>query len=197
LRVLKRSRLEAIKMKSKSRLLVVAIPVIVVLAGLVAYQYGYQGVKNEMSFMKEMQASKTKMLEKYISLIAEKPDLEKQLAGLKEERKADDSKIIDAQTLSIAAATLQETVKTLITGRGGSITSERVEKPDVLGNFKVINVSIDAILPDTRALSDLLYGVETRTPYLIIKEVDTRVRNFRDPKELMVKIRVSALTGGQ
>jgi hypothetical protein len=194
---LKRGRLEAIKMKSKSRFLVVAIPVIVVLAGLVAYQYGYRGVKNEMSFMKEMQASKTKMLEKYINLIAEKPDLEKQLEGLKEERKADDSKIIDAQTLSIAAAALQETVKALITGRGGSITSERVEKPDNLGSFKVINVSIDAILPDTRALSDLLYGVETRTPYLIIKEVDTRVRNFRDPKELMVKIRVSALTGGQ
>jgi hypothetical protein len=194
---LKRNRLEAIKMKSKSRLLIFAIPVIIVLTGLVAYQYGYQGIKNEMSFMKEMQATKTKMLEKYIKLIAEKPDLEKQLESLKEERKADDSKIIEAQTLSIAAATLQETVKTLITGRGGSITSERVEKPDVLGNFKVINVSIDAILPDTRALSDLLYGVETRTPYLIIKEVDTRVRNFRDPKELMVKIRVSALTGGQ
>jgi hypothetical protein len=184
-------------MKSKSKLLVMSIPVIIVLAGLVAYQYGYQGVKHEMSFMKETQASKTKILEKYISLIAEKPDLEKQLENLKEERKTDDSKIVDAQTLSIAAAALQETVKALVTSRGGSITSERVEKPDNLGNFKVINVSIDAIVPDTRALSDLLYGVETRTPYLIIKEVDTRVRNFRDPKELMVKIRVSALTGGQ
>ncbi len=194
---MKKSRPEAKKMKIKSKLLVMSIPVIIVLAGLVAYQYGYQGVKNEMSSMKEMQASKTKMLEKYISLIAEKPYLEKQLDSLKEERKADDSKIIDAQTLSIAAASLQETVKALITSRGGSITSERVEKPDNLGNFKVINVSIDAIVPDTRALSDLLYGVETRTPHLIIKEVDTRVRNFRDPRELMVKIRVSALTGGQ
>jgi hypothetical protein len=184
-------------MKGKSKLLVMSIPVIIVLAGLVAYQYGYQGVKQEMSFMQEAQASKTKMLEKYISLIAEKPDLEKKLENLQEERKADDSKIIDAQTLSIAAASLQETIKALVTSRGGSITSERVEKPDNLGNFKVINVSIDAILPDTRALSDLLYGVETRTPSLIIKEVDTRVRNFRDPKELMVKIRVSALTGGQ
>lgn len=194
---MKKSRPEAKKMKIKSKLLVMSIPVIIVLAGLVAYQYGYQGVKNEMGSMKEMQASKTKMLEKYISLIAEKPYLEKQLDSLKEERKADDSKIIDAQTLSIAAASLQETVKALITSRGGSITSERVEKPDNLGNFKVINVSIDAIVPDTRALSDLLYGVETRTPHLIIREVDTRVRNFRDPRELMVKIRVSALTGGQ
>lgn len=195
---MKRSKPEAKKMKSKSKLLVIAIPVIIVLAGLVVYLYWYQPIKIEMSSMKEeKEPLKIKMLEKYIELIAEKPDLEKKLEILKEERKTDDSKIIEAQTLSIAAATLQETVKALITGRGGSITSERVEKPDTLGNFKVINVSIDAIVPDTRVLSDLLYGVETRTPYLIIKEVDTRVRNFRDPKELMVKIRVSALTGGQ
>jgi hypothetical protein len=185
-------------MKSKNKLLVAAIPVIIILAGFVVYLYWYQPIKIEMSSMKEeKEPLKIKMLGKDINLIAERPDLEKQLEGLKEERKTDNSKIIEAQTLSIAAATLQETIKALITGRGGSITSERVEKPDNLGNFKVINVSIDAILPDTRALSDLLYGVETRTPYLIIKEVDTRVRNFRDPKELMVKIRVSALTGGQ
>ncbi len=102
---------------------------------------------------------------------------------MKEGRKADNSKIIEAQTLSISAATLQETVKGIITGRGGSITSERVEKPDNLGNFKVINVSIDAILPDTRALSDLLYGVETRTPYLIIKEVDITGKKLQRPSE--------------
>ncbi len=194
---MKRNRPKVKKMKGRSKLLIIAIPVIIILAGLVAYQYGYQGVRNEMNNVKEMQASKTKMLEKYIALIAEKPDLEKKFQALQEERKADDSKIIEAQTVSIAAASLQETVKTFITGRGGSITSERVEKPDTLGNLKVVNVSIDAILPDTRVLNDLLYGVETRTPYLIIREVDTRVRNFRDPKELMVKIRVSALTGGQ
>lgn len=184
-------------MKSKSRLLFFAIPVLIILAVPVAYLYVYQPAKNMMNNMKEEETIKTKRLEKEISLIAEKPDLEKKLEALKEERKTDDSKIIEAETLSIAAASLQETVKALITGRGGSITSERVEKPDTLGNLKVINVSIDAILPDTRVLNDLLYGVETRTPYLVIKEVDTRVRNFRDPKELMVKIRVSALTGGQ
>jgi len=184
-------------MKKKNSLLIAAIPVLIILAGLTAYQYGYQGVRREMNSIKELEESKTEMLEKYIALIAEKPNLEKKLEHLKEERKNDESKLIEAQTLSIAAASLQETIKALVTGRGGSITSERVEKPDTLGNLKVVNVSIDAILPDTRALSDLLYGVETRTPYLVIKEVDTRVRNFRDPRELMVKIRVSALTGGQ
>ncbi len=193
---MKKNSPEKKKMKKKNNLLI-TIPVLIILAGLVAYQYGYQSIRQEMSSIKESEVSKTKMLEKYIALIAEKPDLEKKLEDLKEERKTDDSKLIEAQTVSIAAASLQETIKALVTGRGGSITSERVEKPDTLGNLKVVNVSIDAVLPDTRALSDLLYGVETRTPYIIIKEVDTRVRNFRDPRELMVKIRVSALTGGQ
>jgi hypothetical protein len=79
-----RSRPEVKKMKIKSKLLVMSIPVIII-SGLVAYQYGYQGVKNEMSSMKEMQASKTKMLEKYISLIAENRILKNNLIA--EEKK--------------------------------------------------------------------------------------------------------------
>jgi hypothetical protein len=46
-------------------------------------------------------------------------------------------------------------------------------------------------------LSDVLYAIETRTPHFIVKEVDVRVRNFREPRELMVKLRVSALTIGK
>ena len=56
---------------------------------------------------------------------------------------------------------------------------------------------MDIVLPDTRALSDVIYGIETRTPFIVIKELDSRVRNFKEPRELMVKIRVAALTGGK
>ena len=109
----------------------------------------------------------------------------------------DDSKLIEGQTLSLSAATLQENVKTIITGKGGTISSERVDKPEDLSGFKVITISIDSVLPDTRVLSDILYAIETRTPHFIVKEVDVRVRNFREPRELMVKLRVSALTIGR
>jgi hypothetical protein len=119
------------------------------------------------------------------------------LGILKEKRKVDDSKLIEGQTLSLSAATLQENVKTIITGRGGTISSERVDKPEDLSGFKVITISIDSVLPDTRVLSDILYAIETRTPHFIVKEVDVRVRNFREPRELMVKLRISALTIGR
>jgi hypothetical protein len=66
-----------------------------------------------------------------------------------------------------------------------------------MGKFKVISVSIDTVLPDTRVLGDVLYSIETRTPHLLVKELDARVRNFREPKDLMVKFDVFALYGGK
>lgn len=56
---------------------------------------------------------------------------------------------------------------------------------------------MDVVLPDTRALSDVVYSIETRTPYIIVKELDTRVRNLREPRDLMVKLSVAALTRGR
>jgi hypothetical protein len=184
-------------MKRKNRFFTRAMPIIAALAVLIVYQYGYLFVKNEMASLKEMKAAREKTLEKSMKLIAEKPDLEKRLNELKEQRKADVSKILEAQTLSLAAAALQDTIKGIITGRGGSIRSERVEKPDNIVKFTVINVNIDAELPNMQALSDVLYGIETRTPCLVVREMDIRVKNIRDPGELIVKIRVSALTGGK
>lgn len=185
-----------LKMKKNSRLFI-AVPFIAILLGLVIYQYGFLRVQTEVASIKETQDIKTKTLGKYLALISEKPQLEKKLSALKEQRKADDSKIIEAQTPSLAAATLQETVKGIVTGRGGTISSERVGKPEDLGKFKVISISIDAVLPDARALADILYAIETRTPYLTVKELDTRIRNFTEQRELIVKLDVSALTAGK
>ena len=184
-------------MRKNSRFYTIAVPVAIALAIFVAYQYGYVAVKAEMSSLREREAARTGTLERYVNLIAERPSIEKRLETLREGRTSEMSKIIDAQTMGIAAAALQNIVKSSITARGGSIASERVEKSDDLGKLKIINVSLDAVVPDTRALSDVLFTLETHTPYLVVREVDARVRNFRDPRELMVKLRVSALTGGK
>jgi len=181
----------------KSKTLMVSIPLMVILVGLLTYEYGYLKIQSELATIREEQAIKTRTLQKYISLISEKPSLEKKLAALKETRKADDSKLIEGQTPALAAAQLQDVVKSSITGRSGTISSERVGKPEDFGKFKLISVSVDAAIPDSRVLSEVLYSIETRTPYLIVKELDVRVRNYRDPRELMVKLDVSALTGGK
>ncbi len=178
----------------KHKLLILFIPLLIILSALVIYEYAYLSVQDELAAASESAAVKTKTLQKYIQLIAEKPELEKLLAALKEQRKADEAKLVEGQTFSLAAATLQDTVKGIITSRGGTISSERVGKPEDLKGFKVINISIDAVIPDTRVLGDIIYSLETRTPYLVVKEVDTRVRNIREPRDLIVKFDVIALT---
>jgi hypothetical protein len=177
----------------RSKLLYAAVPLVIVLACLLAYQR-YVAVRNDLAAVKEEQVLKEKMLKKYVAIIAERPDLEKKAAELKELRKANDTNIMEGQTLAIVAASLQDTVKTIVMSHGGTIASERAGKTEDRDAFKVINVTIDSILPDVRALSDILYAIETRTPYLIVKDLDVRIRNIRTPKELSVKLDIAALT---
>jgi len=181
----------------KSRTLILTVPLMIILSAFLLYEYFYVRIQEDVASIKEGEEIKTKTLEKYISLIAEKPELEKQLDALKEERKAEETKLVEGQTLSLAAASLQEMVKDTITRSGAAITSERVQKPEDLDAFKVIGVSIDTVVPDTRSLSDILYAIETRTPYLTIKDLDIRIRNYRDPREQVVKIEVNALTSSR
>lgn len=175
----------------------IAIPLMVVLLGIFLYRYGYVRVRAELKTIKEDQAISMKTLEKYITLISEKPELEKRLISLTEKRKTDSAKLIEGLTPSLVAAALQDTVNGIVKGRGGTIASERVSKPEDLGKFKVITVSMDVTLQDVSALSDVLNSIETHTPSLVVKELDVRIRDFRNPKELMVKLDVSAITGGK
>ena len=212
----------------KNRLLIIAVPLLIILAGLTVYQYGFLRIRQELATIIEEQNSKTKTLEKYLTIIAEKPDLEKKLLALKEKRKIETTKLIEGETFSLASASLQEMVKGIITSRGGVISSERIgkeeemasgpggppkealktqkpekgpkpkkEKPEDKSRFKLVSVSFDFTAPDTGALRDIVFFVETRIPYLVIKELDCRVRNFKEPRELTVKLDVTALYGGK
>jgi hypothetical protein len=188
---------EMLKKIRSSRVLTLAVPALIILGFAAAYEYGYLRIREEVSASREAEAVKSKTLEKYVTLIAQKPAFEKRLALLKELRKAEDRKLVEGRTPSLAAATLQNTVKSLITGKAGTISSERVDKPESLGRFSMISVSVDAILPDARALSDVLYAIETQTPSLAVKELDVRVQSFNDPRELTVRLKVAALIAGK
>lgn len=184
-------------MQKNNRFLMIALPLAIILLGLTVYEYGYLNVQSEIAAMRESAFEKKRLLQKYLTLIAGKPDLEKQIAVLQEARKtALSSAVFEGQTPSIAAAALQNTAKGLIMAQGGTISSERVEKPEESGKFTIITVALDAVLPDIRALSDALYAIETQKPYLVVREIDARVRNFQAPKELIVRLKLSGLTGG-
>ncbi len=184
-------------MINRKTALLIALPVIIVLAALAYYEYVYLNIQAEIASVKEMETAKANNLQKYTAFVARRGELEKRMAELRETIKADEPKLISGETLSLAAASLQTTVKAMITSRNGTISSERVEKPEDMGKFKIVSVSIDAVVPDPRALSDALYAMETQTPYLVVRELDARVKNFTQPRELMVRLKVSGLTRGK
>jgi hypothetical protein len=211
-------------MKSSKRLLMIALPVLAMLFVIAFYDYVYLGVGSAISSIRDEQDIKMKTLTKYVALIAQKQDFEKQLADLREQAKARTVRFVPGEAVSIASANLQALVKGIVIERGGILTSERIGKPDDLekapsrqapasapnartlkktpspsssDRIQVLSVSIDAAVPDIAALSDILYSIETRTPDLVIKEMDVRVKNFREPRDLLVRIEVIGLYEGK
>lgn len=212
----------------------IAIPLAAVLLLLVIYEYGYVGISSELAEIRARQAVKMQVLRRSVALIEQKPELENQLAALREQVKSRSGNLIAGESISIANANLQGTVKGVVTERGGSISSERIAAPDDLEKntdvaakdippkdpiaarqkpatapapktakqpesrkLKVLTVSIDSALPDTIALSEMLYSLETRTPYMVVRELDVRVKNFNQPRDLMLRLDVSGLYGGK
>jgi hypothetical protein len=183
-------------MKPKSKV-AFAIPVLVILAGFLLYEYGFLGLREEMRTLRESESVKAATLQKYAGLASSRPVLEKKLTSLKETRKAYDARLIEGQTPSVAAAALQNSIKGVVTAKGGTVSSEQVEKPEKMDSFTVIAVTVESMVPDIRNLADILFALETQTPSLVVNELDIRVKNFRDPRELMVRFKVSGMTSGK
>lgn len=181
----------------KNKLLVIILPFTLILFCIFIYEYGLLTIKAKRAETQDMLAYKTKILKKYVTTIAAKPQLDKRLDALKKIRNSENGKIVEGQTIPLASAGLQDAVKGIITSKGGTIFSERVENPENFNSFKIISVTIDMAVPDARALSDTLYAIETHLPFLIIKEFDARVKNYRKPKDLIVKLKVSAITAAR
>jgi hypothetical protein len=184
-------------MLRNSKFLFWLIPFLVILLGFTFYDYVYLSIQAEIQTLDELKEAKQKTLEKYVSAINQKGALEQRINVLKESRKSRETTTVEGQTPSVAAANLQNMIKNIITGKGGTVSSERAEKSEDLSHLKVITVSIDTILPESKALYDILYLFENHPMTLLIRELDVRVRNMREPRELMVKFKVSAMNMGK
>ena len=112
----------------KSKIMLAAVPLILLLAGGLVYEYGYLRIQEDLAGIKEEQAAKVGTLKKALAIIAEKPELEKHLKALRDLRQADNAKIMGGEMPSLASASLQDTIKGIVTNRGGTVSSARVGK---------------------------------------------------------------------
>ena len=184
-------------MGKNSKILIFLIPVMAILVGFAFYDYVYIPIQAQRREIEEMKEAKRVTLGKYINTLAQRTSLESAITSLREQQRAEEAKMVEGQTLSVAAANLQNLVKEVVVGKGGTISSERMEKPEDLGRLKVVTVSIETIVPETKALADMLLLIESHSVSLFVRELDVRIRNMRDPRDLTAKFKISALNMGK
>jgi hypothetical protein len=166
----------------------------IVLLAMTIYEYGYKPLEAEIQMARQLRDSKTETLKKYLGIIAEIPQLEKELSRLDEEKRQQGQYLVQGQTQTVAASTIQDMVSSVITSRGGNTQSQRIDKPTKSGKFNIINIHFGAIVPDIKALTDILLALQANKPTIVIKEIDLRLQNFRDPRQLFVHMTVTAMT---
>ena len=69
-------------MNRRSSFFAIAIPLALFLIGAVLYQYGYQGVQKELAERQDALSIRLKALARSMTLIAEGPSIERNLAAL-------------------------------------------------------------------------------------------------------------------
>ena len=156
--------------KSGSSFLLLALPLITVLAGGVIYRYGYMGIQSQASEIREAQAQKMNTLRRQIALISKRGYLEREQRTLAEERIAEEKRFIDGATVTLAQSSLQQLVKGIIVGKGGAVSAENIGKPQDTGEVTIISETLDSTYPDIKAFLDAICALETETPYMSVGE---------------------------
>lgn len=184
------------KLKENKKLFV-GILLILILSVAVLYQYGYGTYKGRLESLKEEREILEKTLTKYQRVIKESTGLKEELNTLQSILKDEELKLLSGETPALASASLQSMVKEIISSEGATIRSERVEKTEKKDGFRIVSVSIDLSVPSITELSNIIYNIESRTPYMVIKEMNIRVRNYRRPGQLTVRLKISGISKAQ
>jgi len=165
----------ALTQKQKSRglaLLVLAIAIviawIVLLHPLVAIVTGES----------EEADNSLNLLARYQALEAARPEVEAELRQL-QERNAAMSGLVEGRSAALAAAAVQADVKAIVESNGGTILSTQNIPPTAANGFEKIEIQYDISL-SLGSLKNIIYQIETHTPYLFIDSVNMRMpENWR------------------
>ena len=77
---------------------------------------------------------------------------------------------IQAGSATLAAANLQERVKSVVQKAGGSLTSTQALEPESFGDFERVSVNV-RMTGATPALQKSLYALESALPLLVIEDL--------------------------
>jgi hypothetical protein len=184
-------------MIQNSKILMIVLPLTLILLGYAAYDYGYPGLQSSIQEAQDFREQKEKMLYKYVAAISNKQHITSTLSFLRPMKAANDQGMIGEPDPLKASQTLSASLKEIIIQGGGQFVNEKGYQPVKSGTYKMILADIEAILPDARALNDIVYAIEAHRLYMVIREMDVNVTNPNNPRELAVKFKIAALGVGK
>jgi hypothetical protein len=117
-------------------------------------------------------AQSHRMLATYEGRMALRPVIEAKLAEARRQQTASVG-VVGGASAELAAAVIQNMMKTLIESQLGQVHSAQNLPPVTTGGFQRIDVQYEASIPMTH-LKDATYRIETSTPYLFLDAVDLR-----------------------
>jgi general secretion pathway protein M len=140
---------------------VAASLVLALVAGLIALAFGGQSAET---------TDAVHQLAVYRAEVAMRPELE---AALKQSRQkaAAVPGLITSDSVALAQAQLQDEVKAIVTDNQGEVRTAQIVPATNVDGFEVIAIQYDLAIPMAK-LRDLIYAIETRTPYLFVDDAD-------------------------
>ncbi len=117
------------------------------------------------------------LIRRYGRIGATRASLERQLAELRK-RSRSTSGHIEAKSMTLAAAQLQNRVKSIVTRNGGAIRSLQTLPPRKERDLERISIRIQ-MTADLEQLQKILHAFETERTYLFLDDVNIRRKNTR------------------
>lgn len=119
------------------------------------------------------------LLRRYRTLAAQRPQLEGQLAA-QQRAAAESAAYLEASSDALAAAALQDRVRTLIERADGELRSTQtlpVQTAGPKGGIDRVGIRLQLVV-DLEGLKQLLYESETTEPYLFVDGLSIRGRHL-------------------
>jgi hypothetical protein len=113
-------------------------------------------------------------LDRYWSISAQRPELQKALDALREKQSR--RFFLKNTAANLAGAELQDLVRAAVENNGGRITTVQITTPRDDGRFRQIGVNLQ-LFATTANLQKILYTIETQQPYMVIDNLTVRPLN--------------------
>jgi len=181
----------------KSKILTIILPLTAILLCYAAYEYGYVTIASKVVELREIREQKEKMIFKYVAAISKRQQIAGTLNFLRPVKTNYDDGMIHEPLPAGAVENLRNILREIITHCGGQMKGDTGAQPVKSGIYMIYEIEVDMALPDTKALNDIVYEIESNTLYMVIKHMDVRVTNPKSPGELSAKFKIAAIGIGR